>query len=438
MKTILPPALLAAGEPKKLFDARRYSLWPILDEDCKRAVSSVLERGVLSGNFGPAALAFQEAFAEFVGAKYAVLSHSGTSALVLALSAAGVGQGDEVIVPSYTFVATPQSVLATGATPVFADVDPVSGNILPGEVERWITPATKAVLAVHVHGCPADLGALRAICQAKKIELLEDAAQAHGALYEGQPVGALCGGGAFSLQSSKNLGAGEGGVYVTNDFARAEIANQVRNFGHDLSLAEAPQNDLRRPLDGWRSLDSRRIGSMYRGNEMMAALALALLKKLPERTRSCQENAARLSQRLAKLPGVLPPVIPRDRTSVFHKYRVHFDLASADLADYEPTQVRDAILGALKQTGFEATLWERHPQTHHTIFREAKSVAPHIRENYHAPFPNTEKLLGSSLLLFTQSCPLIAQNAETVEAYGEAFETLWSERKAIVQAALGK
>jgi len=434
----LPASLEENGQPKKLIDPARHTLWPILDDDCKRAVQRVLERGVLSGNFGPEALAFQESFSQFVGAKYALLSHSGTSALVMALGAAGVGPGDEVIVPAYTFVATPQAVLATGARPIFADVDPISGNISPAEVERWINKSTKAVLVVHVHGCPVDLTALGELCRKHKLALLEDAAQAHGAKYQDRPVGALFDGGAFSLQSSKNLGAGEGGVYVTNDLAHAELANQIRNFGHDLSLGEAKNNDLRRPLDGWRGLNSGRIGSMYRGNEMMAALASALLKKLPERTRLCQENAARLSRRLEKLDGILPPVIPSDRTSAFHKFRVRFDAEAAGLGAYRPVEVRDALLSALKATGFEATLWEREPQTHHRIFSEATGLPEHVLANYRSSFPRTQALLDSSFLLFTQSCPLIAQNPETVDAYADAFEKLWTERKAILKASLGR
>jgi perosamine synthetase len=171
---------------------------------------------------------------------------------------------------------------------------------------------------------------------------------------------------------------------------------------------------------------------------MMAALALVLLKKLPERTRLAQENAARLTARLRKLPGILPPFVADDRTSSFHKYRVRFDLQAAGLAEYQPVQVRDAILSALKQTGFEATLWERHPQTHHTIFAKANEIPAHVRENYGTKFTNTQTLLDSSFLLFTQSCPLIAQSGETVDAYADAFEIFWNERKAIVAATVAR
>lgn len=429
----LPAALLDGDRPRLLIDPSQHVLWPILDTDCRQAVLRVLDRGVLSGNFAPEATAFEAEFADFVGAKHALLAHSGTSALVMALAAAGIGPGDEVLVPAYTFVATPQAVLALGGVPVFVDVDPVTGNLSPAEARRWLSNKTRALLVVHVHGNPADLRELAALADEKGLALVEDAAQAHGATYQQKKVGALFQGGGFSLQSSKNLGAGEGGVYVTNDFSSAERANQIRNFGHDLSLTERIKNDLRRPLDGWRGLDSQRIGGMYRGNEMMAALARALLAKLPERTRLCQENAARLSARLQKLDGVFAPLDAPDRTSVFHKYRVRFDRSAAGLEDYAPQLIRDALVSALKQTGFEATLWERHPQTHHSVFRKAEGLPSHILENYQASFPAVQQLLDSSFLLFSQSCPLIAQRAELVDEYGRAFEILWEHRQAIVE-----
>lgn len=432
----LPPSLLDGDQPQSFIDPARHRLWPILEEEEKRSVERVLTRGVLSGNFGPEALAFQEEFGAFVGARHALLTNSGTSALVLAVVAAGVQPGDEVIVPAYTFVATAQAVLAAGAIPVFADVDPSTGLMDAVSAQRWISARTKAVMPVHVHGCPFDIDALSTLCRTRGLSLLEDAAQAHGATYKGTPVGALASGGAFSLQSSKNLGAGEGGVYVTQELERAELANQVRNFGHNLSLSEGRLNDLRRPLDGWRSLDSQRIGSMYRGNEMMAALARSLLKKLPARTRAAQENAERLSARLRRLPGVLPPSIPDDRTTVHHKYRIRIDREAAGLGEFPARLVRDALLHALKATGFEATLWERHPQNHHTIFAQAKGLPAHVLENYASSFPGTEELLDNSFLLFTQSCPLISQDGETVDAYATAFERFWEYRRAIVARAI--
>ncbi len=430
----LPPALLGPNGPRTLINQARHRLWPIVCEDSKRAVMRVLDRGILSGPFAPEAMAFQEEFADFVGAKHALLTHSGTSALIVALAAAGVQPGDEVIVPSYTFVATPLAVMACGGQPIFADVDSSTGLLLPAEVERWIGKNTKAIMPVHVHGCPADLHELGQIAHRIGASLVEDAAQAHGATYQGRPVGAQADGGGFSLQSSKNLGCGEGGVFVSNSLEQTEVANSVRNFGQDLSLFDAARMPQHRPLDGWRSLTSQRPGGMFRGNEMMAAFARTQLEKLPARTKECQENASRLGGCIAQLDGLTAPTIPPERTSVFHKYRISIDREKAGLADFEPTRVRDALVSAMKATGFEVTLWEQTSQTAQAVFSQREDLPERIRNNYRSDFPRTQRLLDSSLVLFSQSCPLIAQDAELVNTYAQALEELWPHRRAIVEA----
>lgn len=430
----LPASLLGPLGPVQLVDKNSHTLWPILDDECKKAVLGVLDRGVLSGSFATESMAFQEEFADFVGAKHALLTHSGTSALIVALAAAGVGPGDEVIVPAYTFVATPLAVVACGGIPVFADVDPLTGNVTAETARPWLSPRTRALMPVHVHGNPFDLDELKALAASVGVLVVEDAAQAHGATYKGQKVGALAAGGGFSLQSSKNLGAGEGGVYVTNDYDQAELANQIRNFGQDLHLNEAGRGDASRPLDGWRSMESLRPGSMYRGNELMAAVARALLKKLPARTQAAQDNAERLSARLRALPGVLPPESRADRTSVHHKYRVRIDPKAAGLEEFSALRIRNALVAALKATGFETTLWEKTTQTAQSVFAKRTDLPAHVLANYHAEFPATQALLDHSFLLFTQSCPLIAQPAKVVDAYGAAFERLWEQRVAIVHA----
>jgi len=428
----LPSALVGKTGPIQLIDPASHRLWPIIDQGSKDAVMRVLDRGILSGSFAPESMAFQEEFAGYVSAKHALLTHSGTSALVVALAAAGVGPGDEVIVPSYTFVATPLSVVACGARPLFADVDPITGLIDPKQVARWLTPKTKAILPVHVHGCPADLDALHAA--APGVLIVEDAAQAHGATYRGKPVGALEVGGAFSLQSSKNLGCGEGGVYVTNTLEQAELANSVRNFGQDLHLSEASLVPKDRPLDGWRGLSSQRPGSMFRGNEMMAAFARAQLALLPARTARCQDAAAYLARAIRELPGLEPPHVPEGRTSVHHKYRLHIDRAAAGLAEFPAERVRNALIAALKATGFEVTTWERTTQTAQPVFKNDTTAAGIVKENYHSAFPATQELLDSSFVLFTQSCPLIAQPEEVVQAYAQGLGRIWEHRRAIVEA----
>jgi len=428
------------NDARPLRDAHRR--WPEVGEAEKRAVMRVLERGVLSGSNAPEAVAFERAFASFVGARYAILTHSGTSALHLALAAAGVKAGDHVVVPAYSFVATPLAVMHAGAIPVFADVDPRTGLMGASHVEAVLTPRTKAVMPVHVHGCSAELGPLLELCQRRRLLLIEDAAQAHGATWQGRPVGEIGQMGGFSLQSSKNLVAGEGGVVVTNDEALAEAANRIRNFGQDVALADRDHWDESRPLDAGRAMASSRVGWMYRGSEMAAAFAGAQLERLPAWTAACQDNARRLSRALGELPGVDPPFVPDGCTSVFHKFRVILDPAKAGV-DVSPRALRDAMLKALRAEGLEVVLWQTDALPAQPVFRAREGFGGGFpwstdRETDFdalydlARFPDTRKLLDGSLLLFSQSCPLIAQRADVVDRYAEVFARVWARRSKLV------
>ncbi len=429
---------LFGGTPVLTKDA--HQVWPVVGEGERRGVMRVLDRGILSGPFAPESVAFEREFAEWVGAKHCLLTHCGTSALVVALAAAGVRAGDEVIVPSYSFVATPFAVVQVGAVPVFADVDLDTGCLDPAAAERAVTPRTRAIMPVHMHGCAADMAALQDVARRHDLLLVEDAAQAHGATFGGRPVGAIGAAGGFSLQSSKNLSAGEGGLFVTNDEALAEEAAAVRNFGQDLTRSEITHYDLTRPLDGNRALDARRLGSMYRGNEMMAAFGRAQLAQLRERTERCQRNAEKLSAALAELPGITPPHTPSGRTSVHHKFRVHVDPAKAGLP-LSPARLRDVLIQALRAEGLEVVLWQSVPLSGQTFFqrRDVSGGFPRTREggtdltsNYDpARYPNTRRLLEGSIVLFSQSCPLIAQSDEVVSRYADAFRRVWEHRDAL-------
>ncbi|HEX4516722.1 MAG TPA: DegT/DnrJ/EryC1/StrS family aminotransferase, partial [Polyangiaceae bacterium] len=293
------PAILG-GTPSVKRETHR--VWPIVGDEEKRAVMRVLDRGIMQGVHAPETRALEEEFASFVGAKYALMTHCGTSALQLALAAVGVREGDEVIVPAYSFVATPLCVALQGATPVFVDVDAETGHMDPALVRAAITSRTKAIMPVHIHGESADMTALLASCNEKKLLLVEDAAQAHGAEWDGKKVGALGVTAGFSLQGSKNLTAGEGGIFTTNDRGAAELANQHRSFALDLALDD--EWDASRPLDGHKALASSSVSSMYRGNEMAAAFCRAQLARLPELTKKSQDNVKRLAKKLGELPGV--------------------------------------------------------------------------------------------------------------------------------------
>jgi len=434
---------LLGGTPSIERSAHRP--WPEVTEDERRAVGRVLDRGVLSGCSAPETVGFEEEFAKFVGAKHALLTHCGTSALHLAVASLGIGAGDHVVVPAYSFVATPLSVLHAGAIPIFADVDRETGLLDPALAEAALTSRTRAVMPVHVHGCPADMGALGRLAEKRGFDLVEDAAQAHGATFGGRPVGAIGRTGAFSLQSSKNLSAGEGGIFVTNDSALADKANRLRNFGQDVYYSERSAFDAVRPLDGGRSLESLSIGWMYRGNELMAAFARAQLARLADATARARANADRLAKALCALPGVAVAGGPAGASSVHHKFRVSLDPKAAGVG-LSARALRDVTRKALHAEGVEVVLWQTASLPAQSTFQHRKGFGTGFPWSadpetdfaaIYAPerFPNTQHLLDSSVVLFSQSCPLIAQTAGMVDRYAEAFARVWRHRGDLEQWA---
>lgn len=382
--------------------------WPILDTADRAAVLRVLDRGVLSGAAAPEMRALEAEFAATLGVRFCLATNSGTSALHLALAAAGVGPGDEVIIPALSFVATAQAVVHQGATPVFADIDPATYTMLPADVAARITPRTRAIVPVHLHGLPADMEAISALAARTGVVVIEDAAQAHGARYRGRPAGALAAMAAFSLNSTKNLPAGEGGLFVTDDedvYARA-----VRTRFNGLDLPS--KWDATHPLDDEADGLATGTGFMYLPGELTCAIARSQLERLDATTRRSQRNAARLTERLGALRGVEPPIVPSDRTHVFHKYRVRLDPRRAGL-HVPPLVLRDHVLQALRADGVETVLWQTAPLPAHPRFARAER------------YPRTEALLAGSLILGSQSYPLFAQPIEVVNAWADAFERVW-------------
>ena len=216
-------------------------------------------------------------------------------------AAPGIGPGDEVITSAYSFVATALAVLQHNAIPVFVDIEPETCGIDPRKIEAAITPRTKVILPVHIHGTPCDLQPIRELAQRHKLILIEDAAQAHGALYQGKPVGSIGTAGCFSTQSSKTLACGEGGLLVTSDDEVWTRASRMRTFGEDLHPTDEATYSPLRPLDGTRAYDSLGMGWMYRTNEMSAALARSQLGRLPEVIDNARRNAELLSRCLPLL-----------------------------------------------------------------------------------------------------------------------------------------
>ena len=270
--------------------------------DIDAAVARVLETGQFV--LGDEVAAFEREFAAFCGAAHGVAVNSGTSALHLALLAAGVGAGDEVITVPFTFVATAAAIGYTGARPVFVDVDDRSLNMDASLIERAITPRTRAVMPVHLYGQPADMDPIRAIAARHGLTVIEDAAQAHGARYRDRPAGSLGDLACFSFYPSKNLGAcGEGGMVVTGSAAHAATIRSLRDWGQQ----EKYRHDLR--------------GFNARMEGFQGAVLRVKLRHLPDWTARRQRVAARYHEELAATGLVLPRPMP-DATHVYHLYTV--------------------------------------------------------------------------------------------------------------------
>ena len=275
---------------------------PVIGDEEVEAVARVLRSGILA--HGPEVERFEEEFAEYVGVDYAVAVANGTVALDLVLKAYRVGPGDEVITTPFSFVATANAVLYQGARPVFADIDPETYNIDPDRVVEKITSRTRAIIAVHLYGHPADMKALREIAEDHDLILIEDAAQAHGAECHGVKAGAMGDAAAFSFYATKNMTTGEGGMVTTNDRRVAERVRVLRDQG---------QRGKYRHVT---------LGFNYRMTSLAAALGRVQLRRLDALNEARRRNAERLTRGLRGLPGIVTPVEREGCRHVYHQYVV--------------------------------------------------------------------------------------------------------------------
>ena len=272
---------------------------PAIGQDEISAVTAVLESGMLAA--GERVCEFEQAFADYCGSSYAVAINNGTAALHAALLAAEVGPGDEVIVPSFSFIATASSVSMCGAKPVFADVDENTFTISPEQVAERITPKTKAVLGVHLFGQPFDVRAVQEICESRNLILIEDAAQAHGAACNGERTGSFGRMGCFSFYATKNMTTGEGGMITTRDKQSAERLRLIISHGQS------------------EKYHHTRLGYNYRMTDMAAALGLVQLKKLDKFNMRRRKNAEYYQTHLSA-KGLLTPTTAPGMQHVYHQY----------------------------------------------------------------------------------------------------------------------
>lgn len=272
-----------------------FPSWPMNLDASARAAGETVRSGQWGSIQGEKVRSLEQRFASFQHAEHGIAVCNGTTALVLALQAVGIEPGDEVIVPAYTFIASASSIMMSNAVPVFADIDPLTYNLDPEKVEEAVTPRTRAIVAVHFAGLPADMDRLGEIARRYGLAVIEDAAQAHGARWGGRGVGAIGSIGAFSFQSSKNLNAGEGGIMLTNDDGLAAAARSLADCGH---AEQGPR------------YNHFRVAGNNRMTEVQGALLLAQMDHLETQADLRHANGEFLTERLGAIPGIVPVARP--------------------------------------------------------------------------------------------------------------------------------
>ncbi len=296
-------------------------------------IRTAVERVMASQQFvlGREGSALEEELAKLCGVAHGVGLASGTDALILALRACGVHAGDDVLLPPFTFVATGSAVSALGANPVFVDIRPDTYNIDPAELQRRVTPRTRAIVVVHLYGLAADLDPILAFAKSHKLPVIEDNAQAIGASYKGRRTGSLGDAGCVSFYPTKNLGAyGDAGMVVTNSAELAARIRSLRNHGQaGKYLSSEP---------GWNS----------RLDEIQAAILRVKLRHLSNWQRARQSHAAEYHRLLSAIPGVLPPLAPEGFEHVYHQYTIR-------------VEKRDALQRYLADRKIESTVYYPYP-----------------------------------------------------------------------------
>lgn len=308
-------ALALNGGPKAV--TREWPSWPALDEEAVAEVNRVLRDEQLSQLGGTGIVGqLEKEFASYQGRKFPLACNGGTAALDIAVAVSGAGPGDEVITSPYTWGATVGCIIHNNAIPIFADIHPETLTLDPESVRSKLTPRTKAIVVVHIYGHPTDMDPIMGIADERGIKVIEDCAQAHGATYKGRKVGSLGHFGAFSLQASKNLIGGEGGIL---------FMDEEGDYFHALSVATHPARQATElPLDSpWRDyIDS--LQPNYRIHPLAAAIAKAGLKHLDPQVSARQANAVRLAEGLEDVPGVRVQRVSPDCTHAYHMIPLFF------------------------------------------------------------------------------------------------------------------
>lgn len=411
--------------------------WPYITDEDRQAVMLAMDRATPWHWPMDTVRDLERAWSDHTGMAYVLAANSGTAALHMAVAAAGVEPGDEVLVPADTFLATASCVLQANAIPVFVDTDYQTFNIDPDKVAEHITDRTRAIIAVDLNGLPADYQKLQAVADRYGLTLIEDAAQAHGASYRGKPVGGLSEMSAASLNGSKCLSAlGEGGLFATNDAEQFRLARRVLMFGEELSGQT-------------REYNARIMGWNYRMDVLAAAFARSQLTRLPQMTMTRQVNGATLTEALGAVPGIRPPALPDDRTHVYFFYPLLVQPEDLGL-DIPVSAFRHAVEKAVAAEGVGIMRWQPQPVPSQTLFREMRGYGKgcpwscgHARAGHtyrDQEYPVAEEICRRRLVLGQSFSSLGPPNTvRTMGLFAEALhKVLVDERTALVKLAFNE
>ena len=411
--------LAISGGPQTV-PASMVRSWPPITEEDRQAVLAVMDSDHLHGTGAPQAVAFQEEWAQYVGSKYCLVTNSGTSALHMAVAAAGLKPGDEVIVPAYTYWSTAAAVLHHNCIPVFVDIEPQAFCLDPTKIEEKLSEHTRALMPVHVHGMPADMDPIGEIAKKHGLVVIEDACQAHGAEYKGRKAGVLGDAAGFSLNRSKNLTACEGGLYTTDNKAFHRYASMMREFGEVIVPGQV------------REYNAYTLGWMYRTIEFANAFGRSQLRRLEQHNTQRTEMAELLNHELAAIPGVQPASRPPDRKPVYWTYVVEFRPDQLGL-DLPRNQFREAAEHALQAEGVPIGQWQRMPVPAQDVFQSGEGYGHGCpwtcrfgrKVEYHGEdYPNTLRFLESHSCVGGVYPP---NTLDLMKLYVQAFEKVMAQ-----------
>jgi len=409
--------------------------WPQVTEADKAAVMEVL---VNTSSTGTPGLSNQQAiqmgglareWCEYQGVQYCIPVNSGTAALHMCVSGVDCGPGDEVILPAFTFWASAAAVLHACAIPVFVDIEPGTFCMDPKAIEAAITPYTKAIMPVHIHGMPCDMDPILAIAAEHNLKVIEDCAQSHGARYKGKLVGTFGDAAGFSNQVSKPLSSGcQGGLFTTNDEAVWVSADHLQYFGE--RVVPGRERDE-------QQYNAHALSYMYRGDMFAQAFVRSQLKRLDEMNAQRIANCEYLSEQIKDIPGISPPVMRPDAQTVYFNYIVGFNAEELGLTCSNKV-LRDKAIEALNAEGMCVGLWQRRTVPAQEVFQNPVGFGKGVPWSLHerkvdydpGQFPVANKFLDDHVYIF-DICP--PNGTELMDYYTKAIRKVMAGIRDIIE-----